>query len=377
MLRSNRFICVLLLIAFNQQAYAAQQAGAPVRAAPVEMVETQKRSVVSGTVRARHRSDVSFQESGLLTKILVREGDMVKKGQKIAVLDSRRLQLEKEHAALAIQLAQTEIIKRAASLKNAKNEFQRRKKTSETTDGLISEEVLEQAETKLNIAQAEYSAAQSELAQMENALALTQLRIQDTELFAPFDGHIIKRTIDPGEWLVPGQAVVSVISSGELEAVFDVAEQHSMEYVSQMKALVVILNNGVDSISAESFRVVPDVDPRSRRYVLKADFDAGEKIIVPGMSVSCAIASSERTTYKMIPSDALMRDNGGAYVYKVSEQPNVGSISMPVPVKLLFIDGDRVAVVSQSLMENDQVVVEGNERLRPMMPLQVLEGKQP
>lgn len=371
----SKFLIVILSFSLSGMLQAAEQQGTPVRTAGVLKQAMQKRSVVSGTIRAVHRVDVSFQESGLLQQLLVREGERVQKGQTIAVLDARRLSVAREHAELALQGVQAELAKAQISLATFEKEYQRRKQASDATKGSISEEILEQAASRVATSRAELKVLALKAEQAEKDLALANIKLADTKLLAPFDGIVIKKVADIGAWLAPGQAVLGIISDGEVEAVFDVPEQQALQDVMRMSELLIMKPGQAEAIKAESFRVIPDVDPRSRRYALIAELSAQDTGLVPGMSVTCAVASSVKSTYTLVPSDALMRDNGGAYVYKAVTMPEMGTVAMAVSVQVLFIDGLMVAVSSEALMENDQIVVEGNERLRPMTPLQILEGK--
>ena len=375
MLVRSYMVMFILHLGFSGLLNAAEQQGTPVRTAAVIMKEMQKRSVVTGTVRAKHRVELSFQEAGILQQLVVREGERVKKGQTLAQLDARRLSLARDHAELAMHVIHAELEKAKISLQSLEKEFQRRKQASDTTKGSISEEILEQAESRVAISRADFKIIEHKAAQARKDLALADIQLADTKLLAPFDGVVINKVADLGAWLAPGQAVLHVISDGNLEAVFDVPAQQALGDVTQMKALRVLRSGSTETILCESFRVIPDVDPRSRRYELIAELPGADTALVPGMSVTCAVASSAQNTYTLVPTDALMRDKGGAYVYTAATIPNMGTVAMAVSVQVLFIDDLLIAVSSDALKEHDQVVIEGNERLRPMTPLQILEGK--
>lgn len=363
-------MCVQLL--FLASLAVAQEASVPVRGALVTALKTQKRQVLSGNLRSLRRSALSSIESGLLVEMRVRTGEWVQKGQLIAGLDLQRLQLAHEQARIAVHMAEADVTKQSIMFENQKNEFKRRQQANGVINGSVSEEVLEQAEVQVAVRRADQLMAKQRLSHAQNELELAALRLKDAEIFAPFDGFVVAQHAEIGEWITPGQAIITLVSSGKMEAVFEVPEQQAMSYVRKMKQLSLVVHGQQEPIVSKVFRVVPDVDARSRRYNLIVDVEADGLDLATGMSVTCAVASGVESEYLLVPSDALMRDVGGAFVYKVN-QGMKSAVSEIIPVKVLFIEGDQVAFSAPSLSVGDQVVVEGNERLRPHMPLQLVQ----
>ena len=124
-------------------------------------------------------------------------------------------------------------------------------------------------------------------------------------------------------------------------------------------------------VTAVHTRVIPDIDPRSRRYVLIATLPASELPLAPGMSVTAALPTGAEAELVRMPSDALMRDGGGYFVYRVLERPQQGMVVAPVTVQLRYGEDESIWVAAPDLQNGDRVVVEGNERLRPMQPIQI------
>lgn len=369
------FVCLLaavgLWVAAARPA-AAQGMAVPVRARQVKSVETEERRIVTGSLRAIRRASLASQEAGLVSTLNVKEGQHLKQGDVIIALDTRRLQLELTQAESEINRAEATQQQREAELLNAREELERRVSAASMAQGSVSGEELNRAQRLVDVAASAAQAARFEKEISDARRDVLKIRIGDAEIRAPFDGVVVSRHIEVGEWVNPGTPLVTLVSSGDMEATFEVPEQFPMDALQTEAEILVEMSSLGLRVPAASRRVVPDVDPRSRRYMLTLVIDPGKAALTPGMSVSAAIPTSARRAYLMVPSDALVQDAGGNFVYKAVANPDGSTIAMPVTVRVLFRMGDDVAVECPALMENDAVVVEGNERLRPMTPISLL-----
>jgi multidrug efflux system membrane fusion protein len=122
-------------------------------------------------------------------------------------------------------------------------------------------------------------------------------------------------------------------------------------------------------MQADDIRIVPFVDPTARTFNVYVRLVNDRRRLAAGMSISGWVPTGERRDYLTVPSDALLRNDVGFFVYVARSQPNGPALATPAQVTLLFEVDGRVAVRSGSLAPGDIVVTEGNERLFPMMPV--------
>jgi multidrug efflux pump subunit AcrA (membrane-fusion protein) len=156
---------------------------------------------------------------------------------------------------------------------------------------------------------------------------------------------------------------------GELEAMLDVSERVPMHVLKALDRVSVTIGALDLSVESVSHRILPDVEPRSRRYTVIARLPKDERL-APGMSVYAHLPTNERVSRTLVSSDALQRDQSGFFVYKVA--PMGGELkAVPVGVTVDFSTGHRVAVTARDLKEGDLIVREGNVRLRPMQALHI------
>src|SRR5690606_31120163 len=160
--------------------------------------------------------------------------------------------------------------------------------------------------------------------------------------------------------------ICTLVSTGPIEAWLEVPEQIPHAAVIASPDLEVRIDSTDVRLSPTKVRVLPDVDLRARRYTVIADLHPGDHALAPGMSITAQIPVGGQVTRLRVPTDAVLRDAGGSYVYKLLKQPAGGALVMQVPVQAAFATGPYLYLTAPGLAAGDQVVVEGNERLRPM-----------
>jgi len=169
---------------------------------------TGQTSRLSGIVRATDSSTLSFEVSGKVETVNVDIGDHVRKGQLLAVLD-------KEPYRLDVNAAQAELLKAKAKVVNTKEEYDRQERVYRQGAG---------AESKLERAKYNYSAAQSQVDYQIAKLNLAKRNLRKTMLTSPYDGYIAWRSVEPHEERKVGQKVFEIDAKGALEVHLAVPE---------------------------------------------------------------------------------------------------------------------------------------------------------
>jgi RND family efflux transporter MFP subunit len=351
---------------------SAQQPPAPVRVAAVERAMTAERRQVTGNLRAASRAEVAAIEPGRITAVEVREADVVEAGQVLARIDDRLLQQDLVGARAELATAEAELEIRRTEVAAADEDLAAYEQAAQNVAGSVSALTLRAARRDAVVARARVLVAERALARLASRIERFAIRLEDTQIRAPFAGRVVAVGVEPGEWADPGSVVCTLVSKGEIEAWIEVPEQFDYAALAAHADLSVKVETLGVVIDATASRVIPDVDPRSRRFVLIAVLPDGDHPLAPGMSVTAALPTGEQAELVRMPSDALLSDGGGHFVYRVLERPQQGAVAAPVSVRLRFSDGKSIWVESDELESGDRVVVEGNERLRPMAPVQVL-----
>lgn len=341
---------------------------ATVLVSPVTRQLSQEKRRVTGTLRAVARADVAAREAGAVSEVRIDEGQTVKKGEVLAVLDTSRLDAELAEAKAQLSAAKSVIAQREAESKRAATDLERKQKLFKS--GAVSEREYLDAERESAVAIAGAEVARGQLAAMTSSVELMTVRSKDLQILAPFEGRIVARHVDPGEWLAVGNPVATLVSTGKIEAWLSVPERYANTIVEQAEDLDVVSEaNGARSKIIE-LRPVADVDPISRQFAVVATIDNSDDKMVAGMAVTVDLPVGEAAEHLSIPADALVVARNEAYVFR----PNPGQAQQPpsaekVSVRELFRSNGRVFVESETLRAGDMVVTEGNERLFPGTPL--------
>lgn len=156
-----------------------------------------------GTVRARQRTELSFESPGRVTALSVDVGDHVRAGQVLAQLDDAPARLRLAKAQADLQAAVAALAERRTSL---------RQQEMLARDGIVSPAALQSSQASYQSAASQHDAAQAALAAARRDLALTRIT-------APFDGEIVARRAQPFVDVAAGQPIMQVESGRAIEVV--------------------------------------------------------------------------------------------------------------------------------------------------------------
>lgn len=366
---------VALAMTCMQHASAQGPPPTPVRVDAAQAETVQQQRLVTGNLRAVSRSRVAAREPGIVIELPIQAGDHVKRGDLLAKLDDRRL---------AIQLRQIEAQQRVLESIMTEREAQVALRRSDLemiqsieARGAVNPKEVADARLELLAAEARLDQARREVAVTQASADLLRKRMDDMVIRAPFDGVVISRLTELGQWIGEGQSVAEVVAVKAFEVWLNVPQRNAAAVSStdlRTSVNVEAVEQSYTSIAGTA-RVVRDVDPMARTFSLVVMIEDKENVLSPGMSVTAWLPTGAMAEHLTIHKDAVLRNEAGAFVYVVRAAGAQQALSAtPVSVQVLFDLHDRVAVAAAGLQAGDQVVVEGNERLMPMQPVQIVQA---
>jgi RND family efflux transporter MFP subunit len=330
--------------------------------------ELQARHRVVGTLKAVNQANVAASEAGKITKVMVNEGDLVKKDQALVILDQRRLKAQLAQVEAQLAKAQAELAQFKAQFEQAEYDYLAYQKSAQKS--AVSEQRLKQAKTQTLVAQANVIAAMQALEALEAERLATQVRLDDMIIKAPFSGQVTKRFAEPGQWLASGDSAITLVSQDKLEAWLDVPERFS--YLTQQHTQAIALQAGNLMVEGNNVKTIAQVDERARTFQVVASVNNVN--LMPGMSISAWIPEGDKRTTLVVPKDAIVERGGQALVYKVTEEGDKQT-AMAVNVTVQFHHQGVAAVYAPGLTRGDKVITEGNERLMPGPVMAVADSK--
>jgi len=319
---------------------------------------------VTGEIRAVQRSRVAAEEPGLVVTLTVEPGDQVKAGQVIATLDDALMKLELAQRESEIRSFHALVKEREAQVKKAERDLSRLRELMQGQGA--SQNEVDDADTALAEAAARQTNAEAELAMKESLLSWTRQRLEDMQVRAPFDGRVVSKSTEVGQWVQEGDTVAEIVATGEVDAWIDVPERF-IGALSTSEAKVQLYLAALDeTFDAGITAVIADGDRLARTFPVRLRLANPDGLIKPGMSVVGKVPTGAMMQAMTISKDAVLRSDTGAYVYA-----NVNGAAVQMPVTILFGSGNRLVVQSPMLQPGMRVVIEGNERIYfPGMRLQ-------
>ncbi len=332
---------------------------------------------MTGSLRAAFDAALAAREEGAIVEILAREGRFVKAGDALVKIDDKRLVAQRTSVAASLAEAQAAAVRAVAEADDADEDLLALEAASKRGSAVSARE-LRRARTLAKSLRAGVSAAERRSEALNADLEHWDLRIADATLRAPFDGTVVEKHVEVGEWVSPGTDLIRLVSTGELEVWLDVPERFAPDVAGAIDDGQLTIRAGAAGrrVAATESRAVPRVDPRTRTFPLIASIHGQSALgLAPGMSASAWIPVGKLEATLMVPKDALVYRPAGIAVMTVAG-PDEGGASMTgtalmVPIELLFETESEVAVkVSDGgLRPGAVVVVEGNERLFPGTPV--------
>lgn len=216
-----------------------------------------------GTLRPWIEASVGPQFiSAYVDTVLVRPGAAVKRGQVLATLDCRNASAANQ--AVAAEARAIDERQRALSHESSRIE-------TLLDGGFVSPNEAEQKS-------AQSSSEKAQLAAQQAKMVSTNLEVSDCVLRAPFDGEVGSRSIDPGAFVRPGTALVSVIDRNIVRMTFDVPEDDYGGVSPDTPVFIRVVATGA-TVSGTIARRSPSADPETRTVHVEADLSDAERQI--------------------------------------------------------------------------------------------------
>lgn len=344
-------IAVVALLAYriasklssNPEKSVKPQSRLIVEAEPVKLGSITKTLSLTGNILPDAQVTLYAQVPGVVEKITIDEGDSVKKGQLIALIDASKYKLQLEQAQANLELAKV-------NEESTKKEYQRMKKLYE--DNAISQQQMDAIDAK-------YKSAQAQLLQANAAYELALKTYKDCQITSPFDGVIAKRFIDAGELIATSMTPIATIVDIKKVKISVYVNEEDFALIKPGLPAKILVDAYPDRIfEGKVSKVGSIIDASSRKLEAEITVDNGDAALRPGMFARVELAVASKADVPIIQYDYALKDLDGYYVFVLE-----GDIAKKRYIKPGLINGELMEVVS-GLSEGEMIVSFGQKRLK-------------
>lgn len=357
-----------------------------------------------GTVQPQRSAVVAAEVAGVVAELPANEGDSLKQGEVICRLDAHTAELHLTEAqarlgTLRKQLEELEAGPRAevrrqlaASMEEAKAifekwEFERRRvndlaQQNQASAKEIHDTEMEYLAAKQRLTWAtaaheiavngtrpeELARARFDVAAQEAVVKRLERDLAKTQIAAPFDGFLVAKRTEVGEWIDAGGAVCEMVAIDTVKVRADVPEAAIPYAVAGSPASVTIEALG-RSLAAKVSRVIPRATPAARTFPVEIDLSNGDHTLLPGMFVWVHVACGPAGKRLLVNKDAIVPRGTAKQLYVIRPGPQGGELAVPLDIETGLEVNGEIEVRGPGLSAGDKVVVRANERLYGPTPV--------
>ncbi len=344
----------LSLLFFLSSSAMAQQNCIPVDLTEVAATDLEETLEAIGTLEANQQATLKPELAGTIVAVHFEEGSAVSKDQLLFSIEDDKYQAQLRAKEAALQQHKAELV-------NARRNFERRKRLFEKKQ--VSEEVRDEAETQLKIAQAVVQRLQSEIEEFKEIL-------EDTKIRAPFDGIVGELLVDPGNWVDAGTPLASLTQNDPLHIAFTLPEKSIGRVKIGQRARIRVPASPKQHFDGRVFFISPRIEISTRSLLIKARLDNPDNRLKPGGFASVQLKVGTRNNVPVIPEEALIPTRTGYMVFSVREgQAHARQVEIGLrrPGKVEITSG---LDTGQTIIRAGHEDVQEDDRICPAKPKQ-------
>ncbi|MCX2451741.1 efflux RND transporter periplasmic adaptor subunit [Pedobacter sp. PLR] len=338
---------------------AAQQQGGPPPATPVSVYKVASEPVTTvdtypGIVVALDEVEIRAQVGGFITAIYVRDGQKVKKGQKLYEIDRTKYLAAYNSAKANVQVAQ-------ANRDKAKKDAERYKNLA--AQDAIAKQRVDYALTDLANAESQVAAARATLSAANNDL-------QNAVIVSPLTGTIGISQVKPGALVAPSSTLLNTVSTGNPIAVDITVNQGDIPHFLKMKNNPQAVKDSLFTLQLQDgslykrqgkiITIDRAVDPATGTIRVRIGYPNEDGRLIAGMTVNMKVLNKSTENELVIPYKAVIEQLGAFNVYVVADSNKAEQRIIQLGKQF-----DKSVVVKDGLKAGELIVSEGAQNVRP------------
>jgi RND family efflux transporter MFP subunit len=333
----------------------------------VELAPPIQSLTLPGEVRGWYASTIYARVSGYVAKWIVDIGDVVKKDQVMATLDTPELDSQLAAAQHQLAVASAEVRVREADAEFAKTTYDR---WQGSPKGVVSEQEREDKKAQYAVSIAQLNAARARVSQGQSNVDRLTYLAGFKQVAAPYDGVVTERRIDIGDLVSVGSTLLYGVAQHQKVRVFVNVPQSAATDVSVGTAVRVAASEYPNRVfEGVVARTSDSLDPRARTLRVEVDLDNKDHALLPGMYIQAEFQLKPGSAVQ-VPASALLFRTGGPQVAVVDAAGTVRFKRVTigrdngnfVEIASGVAEGDKVVLnISNQIADGDKVTVKDDK----------------
>jgi RND family efflux transporter MFP subunit len=235
---------------------------------------------LSGAVISDNQKMITSRYMGIVKKMLVTDGEVVKKGQLLYVIDSKEIDAKKEQVELGISQAQLALQMNKNQLNNVLLNLARNQRLYKK--GMVSKYDLENLQLAEKNMRDMVKIANKQVKQAKAMKKEVMNQYNYLKLKAPNNGVIVAKRLNEGEMAIPGMPGVILTDLSKLSIMVEVAE-NDLKFMHIGKIVNITIPSINYGTKGKIYAIIPNSNPMTHKFKMKIRFDTKKKSIYPGM----------------------------------------------------------------------------------------------
>ena len=256
---------------------------------------------------------VGAKVPGQVLQLLFKEGDRVKGGDPLIVLDSQDLNNQLSVAQSQLEVITAGLPKAEASLESSQRNYDHTKSLFD--GGAASQANVDDTETALKVARADLEILKANIQVSEQGIRALQDSLANMVIKAPCDGIMDQKSVEVGQYVSPGIPLAKVINISVINAVFKIDQTDVSKIKIGQAAKVTLSGSGDKVYSAAVSYIGTTANAASRTFDCKVEVLNPNGQLKPGIFAKVDLDGGEKTQSLVIPVKAVLGSEGGYYVF--------------------------------------------------------------
>lgn len=329
----------------------------PTDIATAELMRLTGGVVLTGTLNPSQVVEVRAQVPGIVSRLAVDRGDPIGRGQLIAVIEAEGIRSAAAGAQAQVAAAEANLALARQRLESSRTLYER---------GAISQ-------IDLQTAEAAYRAAEGQLAAARAQASSASESARRANITSPISGEVSNRHVSQGEAVNPGQALITVVSTSELELAGQVPVQSAARVQRGQRVEFTIDAYPGQSFEGTVARVEPTADPATRQVGVYLRLPNPNGRIVGGVFATGRVQSEAADSVLAVPAAAVRTESAGTYVWLIENNRlvrrpvTIGARDARGLVEIVsgLNAGDKVLAAPGAVQEGTPVRVGGATTVTP------------